>query len=123
VSNESTTDVFTISGNYDGTLSVQSNNTRVAIVSISGSVVTVNYVSAGSCSIIVSVSGCRQYQDPDSCSVSVSATNTGRTSVYCDRCGYHFFVRTGDCYDTGSRLITHCPSCGRETTVAQWIDF
>lgn len=52
---------FTASGTGDGTLSVSSGNTAIATAVLNGDTVTVNYISAGSCSIIVTKSATARY--------------------------------------------------------------
>ena len=70
-----TSDTFTVGGNYDGTLSVVSNNTGIATVSVSGNVVTVNNVNqtSGSTTITVSCTEGTNYTKPADKTVSVEA--------------------------------------------------
>ena len=70
-----TSDTFTVGGNYDGTLSVVSNNTGVATVSVSGNNVTVNNVNqtSGSTTITVSCTEGTNYTKPSDKTVSVEA--------------------------------------------------
>lgn len=68
-------DIFTIGGNHDGTISVVSNNTGIATVSRSGNTVTVNNVNqtTGNTTIIVSCTAGTNYTAPSSQSVTVEA--------------------------------------------------
>ena len=70
-----TSDTFTVGGNYDGTLSVVSNNTGIATVSVSGNVVTVNNANqtSGSTTITVSCTEGTNYTEPADKTVSVEA--------------------------------------------------
>ena len=70
-----TSDTFTVGGNYDGTLSVVSNNTGIATVSVGGNVVTVNNVNqtSGSTTITVSCTEGTNYTKPADKTVSVEA--------------------------------------------------
>ena len=65
---------FTISGNYDGTLSVSSDNTSVVTVSRSGSTVTVSSVNdtTGTATITVTASGGNYTAASKTCSVTAS---------------------------------------------------
>ena len=88
-----TSDTFTISGNYDGTVSVSSSNTSVATATRSGSTVTVNSVNSttGSATITVSATGGNYTAASKTCDVTatffVNPLNTdqltlGQTDVY-----------------------------------------
>lgn len=65
----------TISGEFDGSYSVQSSNPSVATVSISGNVITINSVNdkTGTANITVSCSGGSNYTAPGSKPISVTA--------------------------------------------------
>ena len=69
-----TSDTLTISGNYDGTVSVSSNNTSVATATRSGSTVTVNSVNSttGSATITVSASGSNYTAASKTCAVTAT---------------------------------------------------
>ena len=68
-------DIFTIGGNHDGTVSVISNDTSIVTVSTSGNTVTVNNVNktSGITTITVSCTAGTNYTAPSSKSVSVEA--------------------------------------------------
>lgn len=70
---------FTISGNYDGTVSVSSSNTSVVTVSRSGSTVTVSSVNDtnGSATVTVSASGGNYTAASKTCSVTCSFIEDG----------------------------------------------
>lgn len=69
------TDTFTIGGNYDGTLSVISNNTGIATVSRSGATVTVSNVNktTGVTTVTVSCTAGTNYTAPASKTVDIVA--------------------------------------------------
>ena len=69
------TATFTIGGNHDGTISVVSNNTRVATVSRSGNTVTVSHVNktTGVTTITVSCTAGTNYTAPSNKTVDVVA--------------------------------------------------
>lgn len=69
------TDIFTINGDYDGTISVVSNNTGIATVSRNGNTVTVSHVNktTGVTSITVSCTDGINYTAPVSQTVDVVA--------------------------------------------------
>ncbi len=69
------TDTFTIGGEHDGTVSVQSSDTTVATVSKSGNTVTVTSVNgkSGTVTVTVSVTSCTNYTTPSDKTVTVNA--------------------------------------------------
>ena len=76
VDKDNLTTTFTIGGNHDGTLSVKSNNTSIATVSLSGNTATVSHVNqtTGNTTITVSCGAGTNYTAPSNKTVDVIAS-------------------------------------------------
>lgn len=76
VDKDNLTTTFTIGGNHDGTVSVKSNNTSIATVSLSGNTATVSHVNqtTGNTTITVSCGAGTNYTAPSNKTVDVIAS-------------------------------------------------
>ena len=122
---------FTISGNYDGTLSVSSDNTSVVTVSRSGSTVTVSSVNDtnGTATVTVSASGGNYTAASKTCSVTcsfiedgeygskvISGTKTKGSTVKFDGIEWIVANVSGSTYTLMKKVISEKGTFGSSTT-------